>query len=110
MTTVRTAKSPRNGRSGFSLGDAAREFARHPSPWMIGTALLAALTARILVGDWQFTDALVPLAMLAIFPFFEWIVHVFVLHWRPRRLGKLTIDSLLARKHRDTTSIRATCR
>src|SRR5690606_40080617 len=25
--------------------------------------------------------------MLAVFPVFEWIVHVTVLHWRPRKLG-----------------------
>jgi hypothetical protein len=68
---------------------------------MIGATLLVALTLRIVVGDWQYTDALVPVAMLAVFPFFEWIVHVFVLHWRPRRVGPLTIDSLLARKHRE---------
>jgi hypothetical protein len=88
-------------RRGFSLADAAREFWKHPSPWMIGATLLVALTLRIVVGDWQYTDAVVPLAMLAVFPFFEWIVHVFVLHWRPRRVGPVTIDSLLARKHRE---------
>jgi hypothetical protein len=88
-------------RRGFSLTDAAREFWKHPSPWMIGATLPVALTVRIAVGDWQLTDALVPVAMLAVFPFFEWIVHVFVLHWRPRRVGPVTIDSLLARKHRE---------
>jgi hypothetical protein len=88
-------------RRDFSLTDAAREFWKHPSPWMIGATLLVALTLRIAVGDWQLTDALVPVAMLAVFPFFEWIVHVFVLHWRPRRVGPVTIDSLLARKHRE---------
>ena len=65
-------------------------------------ALAAALAARVAVGDWQLTDALVPVAvMLAVFPFFEWMIHVFVLHWRPRRLGRLTVDPLLARKHRE---------
>ena len=29
------------------------------------------LTARITVGDWQITDALVPLVMIALLPFFE---------------------------------------
>jgi hypothetical protein len=67
---------------------------------MIGAVLAGALTARVVVGDWQYTDALVPLAMLAVFPFFEWVVHVFILHWRPKRLGRLTIDPLLAREHR----------
>jgi hypothetical protein len=99
VNTATTAFRPE--RRDFSLTDAAREFWKHPSPWMIGATLLVALTLRIAVGDWQLTDALVPVAMLAVFPFFEWIVHVFVLHWRPRRVGPVTIDSLLARKHRE---------
>ena len=93
--------STRTDRRGFELSDAVREFLRHPSPWMLGAVLVVSLAVRILVGGWQPTDAWVPLAMLAVFPFFEWIVHVFVLHWRPRRLGRLTIDPLLARKHRE---------
>lgn len=96
-----TTTSSRTERRTFTLPDAALEFWRHPSPWMIGSALVVALTARIAVGGWGFTDLLVPIAMLAAFPFFEWSVHVFVLHWRPRRLGRLTVDSLLARKHRE---------
>ncbi|MDH6194233.1 hypothetical protein M2272_000854 [Mycobacterium frederiksbergense] len=87
-------------RNVFTLADAAREFARHPSPWMIGTVLIVAVVARIGAGDWQLTDALVPVAMLMIFPFFEWIVHVVVLHWRPRTFGRITVDSRLARDHR----------
>lgn len=38
--------------------------------------------------------------MLALFPFVEWLIHVCVLHWRPRRVGPVTIDPLLSRKHR----------
>lgn len=87
-------------RRGLSLSDAFREFLRHPSPWMIATVLVGALTARLIVGDWQLTDALVPLVMLALFPAFEWVVHVTVLHWRPRKLGPITLDSELARDHR----------
>jgi hypothetical protein len=69
MSTAATARrSPE--RRGFTLSDAAREFRKYPSPWMIGATLSAALTARIFVGDWQLTDALVPLAMLVVFPFF----------------------------------------
>lgn len=87
-------------RNAFTLGDAAREFVRHPSPWMLGTALVVSVAARCAAGDWQPTDALVPAVMLAVFPFFEWVVHVFVLHWRPRRFGRVTLDSILARDHR----------
>ena len=95
-----TTSTERTTRKGFTLADASREFWKHPSPWMIGAMFVAALTARITVGDWQITEALVPLVMLALFPFFEWIIHVFILHWRPKRLGRLTIDPLLAREHR----------
>jgi sterol desaturase/sphingolipid hydroxylase (fatty acid hydroxylase superfamily) len=82
------------------LSDAGREFWKHPSPWMIGAMFVVVLTARIIVGDWQVTDALVPLVMIALFPFLEWIIHVFILHWRPKHLGRLTIDPLVAREHR----------
>jgi len=96
MTTL----TDRATRKHFTLRDAGREFWKRPSPWVIGATLVVALTARIAVGDWQITDALVPPAMVALFPFFEWSVHVFVLHWRPKRVGRLTIDPLLARDHR----------
>lgn len=96
MSTATT----RTARKGFTLADAQREFWKHPSPWMIGAVLVAAVIARVVVGDWQVTDAVVPVVMLALFPFFEWIIHVFILHWRPKRLGRLTIDPLLAREHR----------
>jgi hypothetical protein len=99
MTKSKT--SERALRRGLTLGQAFEEFLRHPSPWMIGTTLAGALIARIVVGDWQPTDLLVPAVMLAAFPVFEWIVHVTVLHWRPRRLGPIALDSELARKHRE---------
>jgi len=95
-----TIASARTARKTMTLADAAREFVKHPSPWMIGSVLIAAVVARIAVGDWQITDAFVPLAILTVFPFFEWMIHVFVLHWRPKRVGRLTIDPLLSREHR----------
>jgi len=87
-------------RRTIGLGDAARAFWWHPSPWLIGVFLVCVSTARGLVGDWRVSDLVTPLVMLAVFPFFEWVVHVCILHWRPRRLGPLTIDPLLSRKHR----------
>lgn len=88
-------------RKAFTLSDAWREFWGYPSPWMILVTLVGAVSARAVVGDWQYTDALVPVVMIAVFPFVEWLIHVFILHWRPRRIGRMTIDSLLARKHRE---------
>lgn len=87
-------------RREFTLSDAWRKFWKYPSPWMIATALFAAFVARVVVGDWQITDAIVPVAMIAAFPFFEWVIHACILHWRPRRIGGLKVDPLVARKHR----------
>lgn len=88
-------------RRGVTLRQAAREFARHPSPWVLGGAFIASATARLVTGDWRLSDALLPLLMLAGFPFLEWTMHVVVLHWRPRRIAGRTVDPLLARKHRE---------
>ncbi|MGV0794944.1 sterol desaturase family protein [Mycolicibacterium sp. XJ1819] len=93
-----TTRTP--ARRGFTLADAGRQFWTHPSPWLISAVLVAAAAARAVVGDWKPTDAIVAVVMLAIFPFFEWVIHVFLLHWRPRRVGRLTIDPLLASEHR----------
>jgi hypothetical protein len=97
---IRSVADGDSRRREVTLIAAAREFARHPSPWIIAGLLVTAAAARIVVGDWQYTDAVVPAVMLALFPFTEWVIHVCVLHWRPRRIGRLTLDSLLARKHR----------
>jgi hypothetical protein len=95
------ASMTRRRHDPVTLGETAGAFLAHPSPWMIGTLFLTSTGARGLVGDWRWTDALVPVVMVAVFPFLEWVIHVFVLHWRPRRLGPVELDSLLARKHRE---------
>ena len=99
--TTREPGERGRGRRGPTLGQALSHFWRYPSPWLLSAALVAAVAARIAVGDWRAADAIVPLAVAVAFPFVEWIVHVCVLHWRPRRVAGLTLDSLLARKHRE---------
>ncbi|MGW4354943.1 sterol desaturase family protein [Nocardia sp. NPDC004582] len=99
MTDPETT-SARALRRDLTLAAAAREFARHPSPWMIGATLVGALTTRIALGDWTIADAIIPLAIVALFPVYEWVIHVTILHWRPRALGRFTLDSELAREHR----------
>lgn len=94
MTTTQARRT-------LPLSEAGAEFWRHPSPWMLLTVLVGAGSARLVVGGWRWTDLLAPLVLLALFPFVEWLIHVFILHARPRRVGALTVDSLLARKHRE---------
>ena len=84
----------------LGLGEAFAEFVRHPSPWMIFALLAGSLIARLWVGDWQVSDLLAPAVYVALFPIMEWVIHVFVLHWRPRRWGRFKVDTQFASKHR----------
>ena len=87
-------------RTNVSLGQAWRSFWRHPSPWMLSVCVVASVLARILVGGGAWWELLVPVGLVAVLPVVEWVVHVGILHWRPRHLGPVTVDPLLARKHR----------
>ena len=93
-------ESATSRRRSLSLRQAWSEFVRHPSPWMIGTFLLGSVVARVVVGGGAWWELLIPVALIALFPVIEWVIHVAILHWRPRSLGPVTIDSLLARDHR----------
>jgi len=91
-------------RSSQTLRSVAAAFWRHPSPWLIGAFLLAACAYRaVLVASgngFSWTELIVPVALVALFPVIEWVIHVVILHWRPRKVGGVPVDSLLARKHR----------
>ena len=91
----------RRTKKQVTLGGTFRAFWRYPSPWMITAALVLTLAARIVVGDWRLGDLWGPVVLVALFPVLEWVVHVFVLHWRPRDVAGVTLDTLLARKHRE---------
>jgi hypothetical protein len=88
-------------RRGLTMGQVWREFWRHPSPWMISAFLVGSVVARILVGGGSWWELLIPVGLVAAFPAIEWVIHVGILHWRPRRVGPVEVDSLLARKHRE---------
>jgi sterol desaturase/sphingolipid hydroxylase (fatty acid hydroxylase superfamily) len=87
-------------RTQVRLGTTFREFWRHPSPWMISSALIVAVGWRVSEGDWRLSDLWAPVILVALFPVLEWVVHVFILHWRPRKVAGVLIDSELARDHR----------
>ena len=87
-------------RTEVTLGSTFREFLRHPSPWMIAATLVTAVTWRVVEGDWRLSDLWAPVILVAFFPVLEWLIHVFILHWRPRKVAGVMIDSELARDHR----------
>ena len=87
-------------RTSLSMGAAWREFWWHPSPWLISSCLLAAVVSRVAVGAGDWWELAIPAILVALFPVIEWVIHVGVLHWRPRSVGPLKVDSRLARDHR----------
>ena len=84
-----------------TLADARRFFVSRATPRLILPALLVAVALRVRHGDWGLHDLLMAAGILAFEPFTEWLIHVFVLHSTPRRLGPIRLDLHAARKHRE---------
>lgn len=84
-----------------SLATVARDHVRRPTVVILAALTIGALVARLAVGGFTRGDVLLVVAQVAAFPLLEWVLHVVLLHWRPRRLGGLTLDPLVSRKHRE---------
>jgi len=82
------------------LTRAAAVFFRQPSPLVITSFLVASIVGRLSVGGYGWWDLLPPVVVLAAQPFTEWLIHVLVLHFRPRSLMGRRVDPLVSRKHR----------
>jgi hypothetical protein len=92
---------PRRDPAGpLRLGDVARAFVRHDSPKIIALALAATLAARLTLRGFGWQDLVLPVALIVLEPVTEWVIHVYLLHARPIRLGGRTYDLLAAREHR----------
>jgi hypothetical protein len=82
------------------LRAALPRFVRHASPAILLAALLLCGGWRLALGAFSPADLLPALALLLVWPFQEWAIHVFLLHARPFRLLGRSFDLALARKHR----------
>ncbi len=82
-----------------TLGQAARRFAGHGSPWALALALAVGLVGAAVAGPTA-GQVVVVAAVLAAQPFVEWVLHVLVLHARPFTVAGRTVDLYQARKHR----------
>jgi sterol desaturase/sphingolipid hydroxylase (fatty acid hydroxylase superfamily) len=95
------APSRPTARRSLPLSAAAQEFSRHLTPWLLAAAVVGTWTWRALAGSVGLADLAVLGGYLLLFPLIEWVLHTSLLHWRPRSLGPVTIDPLVARKHRE---------
>ncbi len=92
-TTVRFAGNTR-------VRDVIPIYLRYPSARFLLASLFIALVARIAVGNWTWWDAIAAGVLIALQPFTEWLIHTFILHSKPRQVGRLTLDLHLAKEHR----------
>ena len=83
-----------------TLSAAARFFWTKPTPRLISTYLLVTAGLRLALGHFRAYEVLVPVVILALEPFTEWVIHVAVLHWKPRRVAGHTVDLYAGRSHR----------
>ncbi len=90
---------PRDTPSEFP--EALRVFFSHASPRLLLAALLVSVGARAAAGSWSAMDVLTPVAITLSWPLLEWMIHVHLLHFRPRRVLGIYIDPLNARRHRE---------
>jgi hypothetical protein len=92
---------PTSGAKDPSLRDCARAFVRCPSPPYLLGAVALALVLRLVQGAWGWRDLVMALGLLAVTPFVEWAIHVYLLHSRPVTVAGRTFELLTAREHRD---------
>src|SRR3954451_23123561 len=83
-----------------TIGEAWHRFRGKRAPRLIALALLVAVAARIAAGSFGWRDAVAVVAMLVVYPFGEWAIHVQLLHLAPLRLRGRSVELPTARAHR----------
>jgi hypothetical protein len=83
-----------------TLADCLREFLRQPSPPYLLGAVLIALALRLGQGSWSWRDLVIAAGLLAVTPFVEWLIHVYLLHAPPLEFRGRRVEMLTAREHR----------
>ena len=83
-----------------SLTAAWRAFVHHRSPRILVALLGVLLGLRFRAGDLTPWDLLVVAGANSLHPFVEWVIHVFILHAQPRKVGGGEVDLRIARYHR----------
>jgi len=89
-----------HSREVTTLAGARREFLRKESPWALGLGILVLVVLRLIVGDFSWRDGVAVAAMLAVYPFGEWAIHVYLLHAKPFRIRGREVETVAARAHR----------
>jgi hypothetical protein len=87
------------GRDVKTLGHAWREFRGRRSPKVLAAGIAVAVVARVAWGDFGWEDVVAVAAMLAIYPFGEWAIHVYLLHMPPFEFRGRSVYLATAKSH-----------
>jgi hypothetical protein len=88
------------GASPASASAALKTFFSNPSSIVLSVLIAALLVGKLAVGDWQWADLIAAVIIFAGWPLLEWLIHVVLLHNKPRSLFGRKIDFLLPQTHR----------
>ena len=94
-------EAARHGRDVKTLGAAWGQFRGKRSPWIIATGIVAVAAVRAVLGPPTWRDAVAFAAMLVVYPFGEWAIHVYLLHLKPFRFRGRKVELPTARAHRE---------
>jgi sterol desaturase/sphingolipid hydroxylase (fatty acid hydroxylase superfamily) len=83
-----------------ALRAAGREFTTFVTARWLAGMLAVSVAVRVLLGDWRWRDLVVAVVLVALQPFTEWVIHVAILHWRPRRILGREVDLKIGYLHR----------
>ncbi len=83
-----------------SLSQVILVFLQYRSPQLLLAVTTLCIGLRVWLGHFSYWDLAVIAGALLLQPFIEWLIHVFILHFRPRTILGLNIDLHAAQKHR----------
>ena len=95
-----TPDRPVDGQRIETLRDAARVFFSRPGPRLIAKQAALGWAVRACLGPPTITELGICGAVVAWWPFQEWLAHKHLLHIEPREILGRRVDPLFARKHR----------
>lgn len=83
-----------------SGGEFFRTFYGYMSPNILSALVLIMVGLRVYLGNWSYADLIAPLVILLLWPVQEWLIHVHLLHAKPRTIFGRTLDLKVGRTHR----------
>ena len=97
-STSRSLPAPEVPRT---LREALPVFLRFGSPRLLIALLAATIGVRLALGGFSAWDFVPVGGLVLLWPLEEWLIHVFILHARPRRVFGRVVDFEVPRKHRE---------